>query len=569
MLKMIYTVPEYLRNKKIYVWNVKRNSMIVFAMLAFSGVDIAGFVVRDHKYIGECLFNRPVCDIEEIEKTSDAILVAANACVRTEISRRLEVFYYDELLRMNSDLKKERIIIYGTGGGATKIYKELKENGISVEAFCVTDKRIDTHMNRPVLSVDELPVDDEHAVVISAEIDTYKREMQYNLEKKGIKKIYIKEYMTKDDLLYSAFVQSIYKAILEKRKIYIYTEAVDENAKMIVETLKLYQVDVEGYLYQEQSMDERIMDVWELAYANIDTVFVIISETDKCRLQDACELLEEIGFSLGHFDYAGVRAPAFEYKNKRGAIADSLLGHSEYGEKTGFHVYGKENLNDIKIVVLGNSTSNDGTFRGTCWPKLLYQKLIDSGINASVYNGAHCGNGVVEELLRLLRDVYVLKPDYVISMSGGSNSVNFPIENRFYMEHMRTKEEQDFRTEYFRGLQIEESNFEFWLRMERVMKATVETYGAKFLCYLQPMKFGKPDMSLFEECNHHDEKRDGYTFRKKASQNDFYKNLMELFDNKDDMFIDACHYSEEGKAVLADIVYGDIVAELKNISKQI
>ena len=101
------------------------------------------------------------------------------------------------------------------------------------------------------------------------------------------------------------------------------------------------------------------------------------------------------------------------------------------------------------------------------------------------------------------------------------------------------------------------------------MKAVAETYGAEFLCYLQPMKFGKPDMSLLEECIHHDEKRDGYTFRERSSRNDFYKNLMELFDHKDGMFIDACHYSEEGKAVLADIVYEDIVGMMKGISKQI
>lgn len=567
MLKMIDTVPEYLRDKKIYVWNVNKSSMVIFARLAFNGVDIAGFVVQDSKYIGESLFNRPVCDIEAVEKDDRAVLAVGDGCVRAEVSGRVEVFYYNELVRLNPDLKKERVIIYGTGKGATKLYRKFGQNHISVEAFCVTDKRVDTHMNRPVLSVDELPVDDEHAVVISAEIDAYKREMQYNLEKKGIKKIYIKEYMPRDDLAYGAFVQSIYKAILEKRKIYIYTETVDENAKLMVETLKLYHVDVEGYLYREQSTDERIMDVWELAYTNIDTVFVIISETDKRRLQDACELLEEIGFSLGHFDYTGVRVPSFEYKNKRGTISDPLLGYSDYGEKTGFRVYGKENPSDIKIVVLGGSTSHDGYFRGICWPKLLYQKLIGSGINVSVYNGAHCGNGVAEELLRLLRDVYVLKPDYVISMSGVNDTLNHQLENRFSMEHMRAIERRDFEKEYFCGLQLEESCFEYWLRMEKVMKAVAETYGAEFLCYLQPMKFGKPDMSLFEECLHHNERRDGYSFRERSSRNDFYKNLMELFDNKDNMFIDACHYSEEGKAVLAGIVYEDIVGKIKETAE--
>lgn len=46
-----------------------------------------------------------------------------------------------------------------------------------------------------------------------------------------------------------------------------------------------------------------------------------------------------------------------------------------------------------------------------------------------------------------------------------------------------------------------------------MIKAVTEAYGAEYLCYLQPMKFGKTDMSLIEECVYHDEKRDGYSFR--------------------------------------------------------
>lgn len=118
------------------------------------------------------------------------------------------------------------------------------------------------------------------------------------------------------------------------------------------------------------------------------------------------------------------------------------------------------------------------SFRGIYWPKLLYQKLICSGMNVSIYNSGHCGNRAVEELLRLLRDVYALKHDYIISMSGVNDSSNFPFENKFYMEHMRAKEEQDFGKEYFRRLQLEESNFKFWLGMKKIMKVVTEAYGA-------------------------------------------------------------------------------------------
>ncbi len=563
MLKMIYTLPDYLEDKNIYVWNVKRNSMVVFAMLAFRGIRITGFVTANKKYVGETFFNRPVCYAGDIEKDKSAILVIANGCLREEISPKLHVFYCDELWRMNADLKRNPVVIYGAGGEAANLYACLRNNHILVKAFCVTDKKTDTYMNVPLISLDELSADKEYAVIISPKSEAYRREIQYSLEQKGIENIYIDEFMAEDDLAYGTFVQSIDKAIQEKRKIYIYTKEVDENAKLITKTLKLYQVEVEGYLYRDPCADDRIKDVWELAYLDSASVFVIVSETDRFQLQDACELLEEIGLSLGKFNYTGIRLASYEYKNRPLQVTDSLLGYSECGKKVGFHVYGKESSNDIKIVILGGSTSNDGIFRGTCWPRMLYQQMQDHGYSVSIYNGAHCGNKVIEELLRLLRDGYVLKPDFVISMSGVNDSGGSPVKNRFYLEHMRIREEQNLGREYFRGLEVQEQSFEFWMRMERVMKAVSEIYGAKFLCYLQPMKFGKTDMSLFEESVFTDEKRDVHSFREMSSQNEFYRNLIHIFDNEDDMFIDACHYTEKAKRVLADIVYRDLVEEIE------
>lgn len=563
---MIQTISEYYREHKIYVWGVKRNSMAVFAKLAFRGINVSGFVVEEQRYSGEMFFNRPVLHIEDFLASADAIIIAADVCAKDRFSQEMPIYYLNDIWEVNSDLKDEQIIIYGTGKGAEYIYHQLMKKGIEVEAFCVTSQNNQTEfMGLPVLNISDIEITKKCAVIISAINETYKLEMQNNLENKGVPNIYTDEFMPRTDLLMSPFIQSLYKAIKENKKIYIYTKKVDENAELITRMLLIYQVEVTGFLYHEGCSDERIEDIYEMVYEDISDKFIIVNIADKCELQDACELLENLGFSLSRFDYIGLRIPAYEYKNPPKNISDSLLGYSRNGEKAGFCLYGCEKPENTRIVILGGSTSNDGNFRCMCWPKIFYQKLHENGYKVTVYNGAHSGQNVIHELLRLLRDGLLLKPQYVISMGGGNDSVNLYPEtkNRFCLSHMIDKEKElGLENRYCHGIEVQEDNFDFWLREERVMKAVCEEYGIKFFCFLQPMKFGKKNMSLFEECVHNDEKREAYSFREKSSADDFYENLITLFDEKEGMYIDACHYSEEANRILADIVYDKIASSL-------
>lgn len=52
----------------------------------------------------------------------------------------------------------------------------------------------------------------------------------------------------------------------------------------------------------------------------------------------------------------------------------------------------------------------------------FFHKIERSGIEVVLYNGAACGYDIVQELLRLMRDGNIIKPDYVISMSGVNNT---------------------------------------------------------------------------------------------------------------------------------------------------
>lgn len=77
--------------------------------------------------------------------------------------------------------------------------------------------------------------------------------------------------------------------------------------------------------------------------------------------------------------------------------------------KLGWEVYSEEKEDDINIMVLGGSTSAE-TWHPENWVSKLYYKLRQNNIKTTIYNGAHEGNSIVEELLRLLRDGSVLKP---------------------------------------------------------------------------------------------------------------------------------------------------------------
>lgn len=569
MLKMIDTLSDNLKKRKIFVWGVKRNSMAVFARLAFRGIRIAGFVSTEERYVGEIFFNSPVVEEKDLFNDSEVLVVADHhVYVKENLPDGLDVYYIDELMTINPDLYKKNVIIYGAGQDAEDIFQYLKKGGVEIKAFCVTEKDKQEFLGLPLYALDEIKLDDRNAFVISGKNELYRYEKQYNLEQKNTSEIYIDEFIPWLDIAMSTFVQSLHNAIQEKRKIFIYTKTIDDNAKMIANTLRLYQAEVSGYLYQETCIEENIKDVFEITCEDVSEIFVVINETYKPRIQDACEILEALGCSLATFGYTALRIPFYEYKNPPKRVPDSLLGYSDLGEFSGFHVYGHQKPDDTKILVLGGSTSNDGTMRGICWPKILYRKLYEAGYHVSIYNGAHCGQGVVHELFRLIRDGWIFNPDYVVSMSGVNDSTDpYPeTGNRFRLGHLIDKEKElGLETEYGHGNRSEEDNFDFWLRIERVMKSVVESCGAKFLCYLQPMKFGKQNMSLLEESVHNDEKREAFSFREKASSDDFYTNLIGIFDEAEGMYIDACHYSDRANQILADIVFREIRASLPEV----
>lgn len=268
----------------------------------------------------------------------------------------------------------------------------------------------------------------------------------------------------------------------------------------------------------------------------------------------------------------------------------------------GFTCYSENSTtgNLIKIVCLGGSTT-DGSIKPYSWPESLFIKLREQGHSVKVYNGGISGYSSSQELLKLVRDVIILEPDIVISLSGvndfgklhsldnhpmvnhyqanlmkyvynqsNSNSIILPASrlliNEFKKRILEINEDKVNGISF--GLKSDLSPYENWRKNIRLMNAICNEYEIKFYSFLQPtMGFGKYFPNK-EETKMYQSMIDLAEIDYETSLNNFYKqatlfsqeqeyvhDLTDIFRNKNNVYRDPRHQNELGVKLIADAVY--------------
>lgn len=574
MIHALYTLKKELWNKKVYIWNINRDSVMVFTKAIFSRINIQGFVTLQKEYVGEKFFNLPIIYAEQIGYEQDSVVLVADGVpedIKNEIQAG-QVIYWSEALSINPQLYQKKIIVYGTGHGAEHLCEVLDRVGIEVELFCVTKlDHVKQYRNKEIIEAGRLGEYKEYEIILSVEKKRFIEEI-LELINDFCDTIYLDlaRLITIPDMVHLNIAQSIDQAYKKDKKIYLYGKK-NAVAALIEDVIKPYDIKISGYAGELQDIEQGIESIYKLGYSGTEDKLIILHGICPENILQDRECVELAGFSLEQGNYTGLdwllRADENVVLERYHNDTDLLVGGSIlYPDgKLGWKIYGTEKQAGIKIMIVGGSTSSEA-YMPENWISKLYYKISANNIRTTIYNGAHTGNDIVIELLRILRDVHILQPQIVISMSG--------VNNLYYKTN-----ENWFSIERFVGVWSRNGNkdaggnetlYSFWSKNMKLMRCIANTYGAQFFGFLQPMNMTIDDMSLHEKTVYEMDGRNvgAKEFSQWASDEDGYVNLLRLFENQDEMFFDLCHYTEKGHEVIADKVYETIKPTIMELIKE-
>lgn len=572
MIYPLYTLMGKYKGKKLYVWNINRTSIIMFTQIAFMRINIEGFVAPETEYVGETYMNRPIVSVEQIEREKDCIVFVSDEVSTESIGVLSEgkAVYWSQVLDFNEELLHERIIIYGTGYGAGKLDELLASKGTEAELYCVTKREgLLQHNGKKVIEAGELEHYKDYSIIISVKSEKHRKEILDTLSNfQG--QVYVEHIIDAVAFSHLNLFQTLDLAIKEEKAVYLYGRK-NEIGKLVEKILDIYGIRNNGYVYDEDFKEQGIKNIFSVALEGIEDKIVIICEILPQKLIVARKNIELAGFSLEKGNYVGFEWYMASDDNLLGnyrQIADPLVGFSIlYSfDKPGWKVYGKDDDSDsIRILVLGGSTSSE-VYHPENWVSKLYYKLKRINLNVTIYNGAHTADDIVDEMLRFLRDGFVLHPQIVISMSGVNNLAYKNCENQFNETRMHS---MICGREHCSGVYSDESLYSFWSRNQKLLKVITEFYGGKFLGFLQPMNTTMECMSLREKSLYEFDNRiiGAKSFIQMNNNEGDYINLMRLFEHQDGMYLDMAHYTDTAHEVIAGKVFEEIMPVIQGMGK--
>ena len=566
MKKNLYVVSKEYQKKDIYVYGVSRDSFDVFAFITLHNGEVTGFVDDSGSVIGDSFMNRVIISEKEFEDTEAAVLVLPEFVTKDSVKTCKEKFYWREILDVNLDIGGKNVYVYGLGKVGKEICKRLDEENIKIKGVCISDRGGYERWNgRTIVDLEEIEQGEDCAIILATAMTPFRCQMLEKVE--GYQaELYLYDIIPPHYVKNSTFFQCVAKAVREHKKIYIYGNKNDWT-DLVLAIFKRYGIKVEGVVYKEENQVLGLKCVYDLIYEKLDDIMVAIASDSGDEVSQAGDILESIGLTMGRLSYASIDIPhtspyVFAYPENyyEQDILFSQCAHRK-GKYPGIVVLGDDQVGDIKIFVVGGSTSTVGLYKQTTWVEYLYKKMKTMGYSLTVYCAASAGYNVADELLRLIRDACHLKPDYVIAFSGVNNLYGDLPSNRFLLYPKQGRGNINLPN----GVETLEDAYDFWHRIIRLEKTVSEFMGAKYLAFLQPINLQKRNKNVFERsffevlrCS-----ENARLFAERADHADGeYINLISLFEDKEGMYIDECHYSNAANEIIADIVVDELLKHI-------
>jgi hypothetical protein len=271
-----------------------------------------------------------------------------------------------------------------------------------------------------------------------------------------------------------------------------------------------------------------------------------------------------------------------------GIVFDYRLGYVRAGRPlSGFDAIGEDGA--PRVLALGGYTTPEQAERGLSWPNLLHGLFLRGGKPVQILSGDTDGYSSAQEMLMLIRDGILLKPEIAVCLSGFYDfayGLGFlKKEDRKYAEILRKHPFTNLgqlkyygwmtarfplgRDKMHYGEENSAPAWENWIRHMDIVHCLCEEFGIRHTAFLQPCVFSgqnvpeKPDFDAFdEEYGFNPEEMAGYweAFRQMygraseaAKSREYIVDLSGLFGGGD--FLDPCHLSETSLEILTGEIY--------------
>ena len=109
MFKSLFTLSTQYINKKIVIYGINRDSVMVFSRLALNyQTDVRYFWNPDGRFIGDLFVNRMIISTEQLNHIGDIVVIIPEVIKKEEAVQYTKnkniVFYIDDLLDINLSL---------------------------------------------------------------------------------------------------------------------------------------------------------------------------------------------------------------------------------------------------------------------------------------------------------------------------------------------------------------------------------------------------------------------------------------------------------------------------------
>ena len=498
------------------------------------------------------------------------------------------------MYRLAEPIRNEEVYIWGTGNNGSKTFKLLTENGVKIKGFIESEPQQGKVVNGlPVLSPER--VDPDEIIVISS---IYYKQILDSPGNQKFRNVFIDygtmrgadyPYIILDNqneadvvwtLPYHFF--ALMRDIINKDIIiYGYNKLGSELKRILL----LMDKQVKYFIEDEavETINDIVKSKFDILYENANDNMILV-----CKFRENAKK-ELVCYALSQLENMGLKY-CFHFRDIQsttdntirdartgsyGCKLDPMLGHTFTYPETSktynqYVVLGDVNRNDLKIMILGGSTSDIGLYQPEkSWPEFLWERLNKKAV---IFGGAIAAYTSVQECLKLLRDIGSVKPDIVISYSGVNDIRPMRVEGHPFIHNYQLTAMKNVDSSYSidEGIVSDEDIGSLWLRMEESMCAIAQAYGCKFYGILQPAVFNKRILVKREKyintyggnafnktCSYETSKKKYEelvnAFVKYAGENKSLYNLSDLFrENREEIFRDQVHVYEKGNELVAE-----------------